>query len=80
MDNIKLAIEQQDYIRAFDLLREYIAANPGYTDTIAILEASIYMGLEDFRAALPCIEDGLKFNPVNYELYFMLGTVYEAFL
>lgn len=50
MDNIKYAIEQQDYMRAFNLLKEHLA-NPAYTDTIAILEASIYIGLKDFHAA-----------------------------
>ena len=53
MDTIRHAIEKQDYIKAFDLLKEYIASNPTYTDTIAILESSIYMGLGDFHAALP---------------------------
>lgn len=79
MDKIKLAIEQQDYLKAFDLLKEYVTSNPTYTDMTAILEASIYMGLNDFHSALPCIMDGLKFNPVNHELYFMLGIVYEFF-
>ncbi len=79
MDKIKHAIEQQDYLKAFDLLKEYIISNPTYTDVISILEASIYMGLGDFHSALPCIQDGLKFNPVNHELYFMLGLVYESF-
>ncbi|MBD5549243.1 MAG: hypothetical protein HDQ97_17970 [Lachnospiraceae bacterium] len=79
MDIIRHTIEQQDYIKAFDLLKEYIASNPTYTDTIAILEASIYIGLGDFHAALPCIQDGLKINPVNHELYFMLGMVYESY-
>ena len=79
MDTIKCAIEQQDYIKAFDLLKEYITSNPTYTDTIAILESSIYMGLGDFHSALPCIQNGLKFNPINHELYFMLGMVYESF-
>ena len=76
MDKIKHAIEQQDYLKAFDPLKEYIISNPTYTDVISILEASIYMGLGDFHSALPCIQDVLKFNPVNHELYFMLGLVY----
>lgn len=79
MDAIRYAIEQQDYLKAFDLLKEYITSNPTYTDTIAILEASIYIGLNDFNSAMHCIQDGLKFNPVNHELYFMLGIVYESF-
>lgn len=79
MENIRAAIERENYMEAFDLLREYLAGNPTYTDTIAILEASIYMGLEDFREALPCIQEGLRINPSSHELYFMLGMVYEAF-
>lgn len=53
MDTIRHAIEKQNYTKAFDLLKEYIAFYPAYTDTIAILEASIYIGLGDFHAALP---------------------------
>lgn len=79
MENIRAAIERENYTEAFDLLREYLTGNPTYTDTIAILEASIYMGLEDFPEALPCIQEGLRINPSNHELYFMLGMVYEAF-
>lgn len=79
MDNIKSAIERQNYIEAFELLKEYVSIHPTFTDTIAILEASIYIGLDDFHAALPCIQEGLKYNPANHELYFMLGIAYEAF-
>lgn len=79
MENIRTAIERKNYMKAFDLLREYLTVNPTYTDTIAVLEASIYMGLGDLREALPCIQEGLRLNPSNHELYFMLGMVYEAF-
>ncbi len=79
MENIRTAIERENYTEAFELLREYLISNPTYTDTIGVLEASIYMGLEDFKEALPCIQEGLRFNPSNHELYFMLGMVYEAF-
>lgn len=79
MDNIKSAIERQNYMEAFELLKEYVSLHPIFTDTIAILEASIYMGLDDFQAAFPCIQEGLRYNPANHELYFMLGMVYEAF-
>lgn len=79
MENIRAAIEYGNYTEAFELLREYLTTTPAYTDTVAILEASIYMGLEAFKEALPCIQEGLRFNPSNHELYFMLGMVYEAF-
>lgn len=78
MDNIKSAIERQNYIEAFELLKEYVKSHPAFTDTIAILESSIYMGLEDFQAALSSIQEGLRYNPANHELYFMLGITYEA--
>lgn len=79
MDSIRFSIEQQNYLKAFELLKEYLTIHPTYTDTIAILESSIYMGLEDFQAALSCIQEGLRYNPANHELYFMLGMIYETF-
>lgn len=78
MDDIRYAIEHENYMEAFELLKKYLTTNPAYTDTVAILEASIYIGLEDFEGALSCIQEGLRFNPSNHELYFMMGMVYEA--
>lgn len=78
MQNIRQAIEQQHYQEAYDLLQSYIQPDHPYTDTIAILEASIYIGLGRFQEAMICIHSGLTFNPVNYELYYMMGIVYEA--
>lgn len=77
MEHIKYAIEQQDYQNAYDLLKNYLDTNPDYTDSLAIVEASVYMGLEYWEQALECIKNGLKLNPINYELYFMLGNMYE---
>lgn len=79
MDKIKQAIELHNYQQAYELLEQYMQAGQTYTDTLAILEASIYIGFEDFQKAMRCIEEGLKLNPLNHELYFMLGNVYEAF-
>lgn len=79
MDQIKHAIEQQDYQNAYDMFHGYLGTNPVYTDTLAIIEASIYMGLNYWDQALDCIENGLKMNPVNSELYFMLGNMYEFY-
>lgn len=78
MDDIRYAIEHGNYIEAFELLKDYLTTDPAYTDTIAILEASIYIGLEDFHEALSCIQEGLRLNPSNHELYFMMGMVYES--
>ena len=77
MEHIKYAIEQQNYQQAYELLKNYLKTDHDYTDTLAIIEASINMGLNIWDKALECIEKGLKINPVNYELYFMLGNIYE---
>ncbi len=79
IDKIKHAIEEGKYIEAYNLLETYSASNPAYTDSVAILEASIYIGLDRLPEAFVCIQKGLKLNPVNYELYFMLGMIYETF-
>lgn len=78
MNEIRSAIEHKNYIEAFELLKEYLTANPAYTDTIAILEVSIYIGLKDFQGALSCVQEGLQLNPSNHELYFMMGIIYET--
>lgn len=78
MVDIKNAIAQENYIEAFELLKKYLTDNPSYTDTVAVLEASIYIGLDDLEGALSCIQEGLRINPSNYELYFMMGIVYET--
>lgn len=78
MDEIKSAIGQQDYQRAYELLSDYLNTTHDAADIIAIVEASVYMGLNMWDKALLCIQNGLKAAPVNYELYFMLGNVYEV--
>lgn len=47
-------------------------------DELAILGAEIYLGLGNLENAFSYISVGLKANPKNYELYFMLGRYYDA--
>lgn len=77
LNTIKKAIEQEHYSNAYELLENYLQTGISYTDSIAILEASIYLGTQEYAKALRCVMDGLKINPLNYELYFLLGQAYE---
>lgn len=58
------------------LLKEYKVINNIYNDTMAILEASIYLNVGEKEKAFECISKGIKYNHKNYELYFMLGNYY----
>lgn len=77
LNKISEAIGCQEYEIALKLIEEYLKNGNPYTDDIAVLEASVYMETNNFSTAYSCICDGLKFNPLNYELYFMLGNFYE---
>lgn len=77
LNTIKKAIEQEDYSNAYELLEAYLKTGISYTDSTSILEASIYLGTQEYDKALRCVMDGLKINPSNYELYFLLGQIYE---
>ena len=46
-------------------------------DVFAVLEASCYIHKEEYTKATKCIHDGLTYNLLNYELYFMLGNIKE---
>lgn len=76
---IQQLINENQWEKAEELLQQYIGNNQlVYDDVIAIFEASIAIkrGLTDY--ALDCIRRGLKYNVHNYELYYMMGNVYEA--
>ena len=83
-DNIREALENgydihENYIHARELLdREKTNANYNehYDDTLAILEASICEAEQDREGVFEAIARGFSCNPVNYELYFMLGNFY----
>ena len=63
MEHIKYAIEQQNYQQAYELLKNYLKTDHDYTDTLAIIEASINMGLNIWDKALELRKD-LKSIPL----------------
>lgn len=77
LDKIKEAITMHEHEKAIQLMKDYLENGNIYTDSLAILEASVYLETAQLSNAFHCISEGLKLNPLNYELYFMLGNLYE---
>lgn len=78
LNKVTEAISCQEYQKALELIEQHLKCGNPYTDSTAILEGTIYLETKQFDAAFRCISDGLTLNPLNYELYFMLGNLYEA--
>lgn len=57
-----------------DELKKYY----NYDDEIAEIESQIYYYNEQFDEAIDVVKKGLKINPLNSNLYFILGNIYEA--
>lgn len=75
-DNIRLQIENGDYIYARKLLDKEKSNLQSYNDIFAILEASILEAEQNREGMFDAIAKGLSCNPMNYELYYMLGRFY----
>lgn len=78
LNKIKETLACHNYVDALHLIEEHLKNGNPYTDTLAILEATVYLETQEFDPAFRCISEGLKINPLNYELYFMLGNLYET--
>lgn len=76
LSEIQLAIEQLDYQLAGKLINSY-KKNMAYGEEIAVLEAELFISTGKPEYAVSCIQKGLSYNSSNYELYLMLGEVYE---
>lgn len=72
MEQVRRLIEQQEYERAFDCLKQK------KNDTVEyyIYKASVQENLLRIEAALQTAEEGSRVYPDNYELVFMLGNYY----
>lgn len=78
-DNIREQLENGDYIRARELLEKEKTTrncNEYDADIFAVLEAGICEAEQNWEGMFEAISRGLSFNPVNYELYYMLGCYY----
>lgn len=76
LSEIQQAIEQLDYPYAETLIKSY-KETMNYDEEIAVLEGELLISCGRPSDALPCIQKGLSYNSSNYELYLMLGEVYE---
>lgn len=75
ISEIQGAIVNQEWEIAKKTLDLYLENNE-YDDTCAILKASILSGLGLKDEQWDTIQKGLKSNPINYELYVLLGDYY----
>lgn len=76
-EQIKEKIENGDFGSARVLLEEEKRLRgDGLDDTFAVLDASVYEAEADRSGMFDAIAAGLRFNPFNYELYYMLGSYY----
>lgn len=76
MQKIKELINQQRYQEARIELDVYKENATYYDDVLAILEATLFFQEGNWQEAYFCIQEGLSYNPRNYELYYMLGNYY----
>lgn len=77
-DSIREHIENGDFIQAKALMDEEKTHLKSYDDIFAILDASICEAEADLNGMFNAIARGLAYNPINYELYYMLGRLYCA--
>ncbi len=77
-DDIREQIDNGDFIQARALLDKEKIHLKGDDDMFAILEASICEAEGNPEGMFEAIARGLSCNPVNYELYYMLGSYYCA--
>lgn len=74
-DKILNLIETSNYTEAANLLISEVQQN-GLNDDYAVLGATICGALNDNNSELLYIQEGLRYNPNNYELLMMLGNHY----
>jgi SAM-dependent methyltransferase len=79
IDIIRGLINGQQYSEARQQVESYKEDLEFYDDVLAILEATLYLQEGNWKEAFLCIQGGLRYNPRNYELYYMLGNYYESF-
>lgn len=75
-EDIREQIENGDYAHARALINKEKANLIYYDDIFAILEASVCEAEQKREAMFDAIARGLSCNPLNYELYYMLGRFY----
>lgn len=73
---VKELINQEKYSEARVQLELYKETIEKYDDVLAILEATLYMHEGNWQEVLFSIQEGLRYNPRNYELYYILGNYY----
>ncbi|SFQ14263.1 Glycosyltransferase, GT2 family [Butyrivibrio proteoclasticus] len=80
-ERLQELISSGDYKEALYELQEEFFHIDRKTDKdaarLCLLEASLWEMLEDTTAEFDAIARGLKYDPCNYELFYMLGLIYK---
>ena len=77
MERIITAIQNESWEEALNLFVDYTQDNK-LDDNLCILGASILEHFGDREGLFGMIQNGLKINGSNYELYLLLGNYYSA--
>ena len=77
MERIITAIKNESWEEALNLFVEYTQENK-LDDSLCVLGASILEHFGDREGLFRLIQNGLKCNGSNYELYLLLGNYYSA--
>lgn len=75
-DKILESIEKGDWNSAIKELNPVLAQNR-FDENLAVLAATIFIGIDDIANARDVIGSGLRINHRNYELWLLLGQCYE---
>lgn len=75
-DKIIKSIEKGDWSSAIKELKPILAQNK-FDEHLAVLAATIFIGINDMTNARDVIGSGLRINRKNYELWLLLGRCYE---
>lgn len=73
-EEISRLIEQKKYQEALTHISEAMEKD-GFSDTLAILAASVNLDLGEYSGAFSMVESGIAYNPANYELHFMKANL-----
>lgn len=73
-EEISNLIEEEKFEEALTLISEAMEKD-GFSDTLAILAASVNLALGEYQGAFSMVENGIACNPANYELHFMKANL-----
>lgn len=76
MDRLTKSVNNSDWITAENIINEIYDKHKDNANFF-ILAAEVYSHLDKKNYMFECISNGIKLEPTNYELYYMLGNYYS---